>query len=244
MAYLDWLKPDPALAEVQEAIQAALPSVWEQTGDDWYTCVPPPGYDPEPAIVEAIRTFDPGAIIIWRLQTWKAPGRRLPVQVVHVGIARYSAVPTFERRHLQVQMPAEPEHPVPNLLDTFFEGPPVGPNGPAAYDPLDWAAVARAREKVGRLNVEEFDRRIEARKTREALIREAWQEELDYIKQDVEPRILRTLDEKVGDYDWEQLKHLYRVGLRKAKGRKPFVHLRGVALPGHPDAGSHPAKGA
>jgi hypothetical protein len=233
MSYLDWLKPDPdRLAAAQEGVQWAASQVWEPTSDQWYTCVPPPGYELDPAVVEAIQTFDPGAIFIWRIQMWNAPGRRRPVQVVHVGIARYAPVPTWSRRHLQVQMPQDAEHEVPTLLDTFFEGEPVGPGGPPAYVPLDWTAHATARESFSRLKVEEFDRRIEARRAREAAAHAAWVDELEYRKADVEPRILRTLDEKVGEYDWKQLEELYRYGPRKAKDRKPFVHLRGVAPPG------------
>lgn len=236
MGYADWLKPDPdRMAEAQEAVSWAAAQVWEPTTDHWYTCVPPPGYGADHAVTAAIRTFDPGAIPIWRIQMWHAPGRRLPVQVVHVGIARYLPIPTHERhRHLQVQMPQDADHEIPNFLDTFFEGEQVGPGGPMAYVPWNWDAHATARSEFDRLKVEEFDRLIEARKAREAKIRADWQEEMEYRRRDVEPRILRILDEKVGEYDWKQLDELYRHGPRKAKGRKPFVHVRGVAPTGQP----------
>jgi hypothetical protein len=232
MGYRDWLAPDPdRLAEAQEAVTTAVSMVWEVVGDDWYTCVPPPGYEPNPAAVVAVQAFDPGAIPIWRIQLWKAPGRRHLVQVVHAGIARYLPIPQLGRLHLQVQMPTEAEHPAPNKLATFFEGMPVGPNGPGEYIPWSWEAYEIARRDFDRMTVGEFDRLMDARREREAKARADWEEELEYRKRDVEPRILRTLDEKVGDYDWKQLAELYRVGLRKAKGRKPFVHLPGSRTP-------------
>lgn len=244
MGYREWLAPDPErMAEAQADISTAFSMVWEIVGDDWYTCVPPPGFEPDQAAVEAVQAFDPGAIPIWRIQRWKTPGRRHPIQFVHAGIARYSPIPrTDGRRHLQVQMPAEAEHEVPTILATFFEGPPVGPNGPGAYIAWGWQAYETARRDFDRLTVTEFDRLIDARKAREAEAREKHEEELAYRKAQIEPWILKRMDERIGEYDWKQYEELLKAGARRVKGRKPFVHLRGVAPAGNPHVGSHPAK--
>jgi hypothetical protein len=241
MSYLDWLKSDEA-AEAAEAFDAAYSMVWEVVGDDWYTCVPPSGYEPNPAAIEAVQVFDPGAIPIWRIQMWAVPGRRRTMPYVHAGIARHIPVTQNWHAHLQVQMPAEAEHPAPNVLATFFEGEPIAPNGPGAYIPWDWEAYEIARRDFDRMTVAEFDRLIEARKQREAEARAEWEDDLAYRKRQVEPFILKVLEEKVSDYDWKQYAHLYRAGRRKVRGPKPFVHVRGVAPAGSPVVGSHPAK--
>ncbi len=242
MSYRDWLTPDPDLAEAQEAVATAFSMVWEIVGDDWYTCVPPPGYEPEQSAVAAVQAFDPGAIPIWRIQLWKAPGRRHLLQVVHAGIARYSPIPRGERMHLQVQMPVEAEHPAPNILATFFEGLPVGPNGPGEYIPWAWEAYEIARRDFDRLTVTEFDRLMDARKSREAEAKAKHEAELAYRKAQIEPWILKTWENKIGDYDWKQYAELLKAGRRRVRGPKPFVHLRGVAPAGHSLVGSHPAK--
>jgi hypothetical protein len=241
MSYLDWLKSD-AFAEAQDSISSAVSMVWEIVGDDWYTCVPPPGYEPLQPAVEAVQTFDPGAIPIWRVQLWRAPGRRDLIPFVHAGIARSLPIALGYRKHLQVQMPAEAGHPAPNVLAMFFEGRPIGPNGPGEYIPWDWEAYEWCRRDFDRLTVAEFDRRIEARKAREAEAKAKHQEELEYRKAQIEPWILRKMEADIGDPDWKQYQHLLAAGARRVKGRKPFVQLPGVALPGKSTAGSHPAK--
>lgn len=241
MSYRDWLCSDQA-AEAQEDIASAFSQVWEIVGDDWYTCVPPPGFEPNQAAVAAVQAFDPGAIPIWRIQRWRVPGRRHPLSFVHAGIARYLPIPLGERPHLQVQMPLQAEHLAPNVLAMFFEGVPVGPNGPGEYIPWDWEAYEWTRRDFDKVNVVEYDRRIDARKVREADAKTEHYENLEYRKAQIEPWILRTMDEKVGEPDWNAYKHLLAAGRRRVKGRKPFVHLQGVAPAGQPHAGSHPAK--
>ncbi len=74
---------------LKERPRPALPEPWACIGEDVYTCVPPPGHDPDPQVVAAVREFDPGAIPIWRIQRWRVPGAAEPVTIVHAGIARY-----------------------------------------------------------------------------------------------------------------------------------------------------------
>ncbi len=216
MAWSDWLAVQ---MDLKHARAEAIPSAWERIGDDHYTCVPPVGYEPDPAVTSALHEFDPGAIPIWRLQRWKAPGSVNPRVIVHVGIARYYPDPKYERNAFHVDMPQDTTHPQPNYLDRFFEGDPIGFNAPGEYQRWDWAVVAYCRRKWEgqRMTVRHFDKKIEDRKEREALIRANWQTELAYIRSWIEPWILQKMESAIGAGDWEDYESLMAYGAGRAR---------------------------
>ena len=67
------------------------------------------------------------------------------------------------------------------------------------------------------MTVRHFDKAIEDRKEREALIRANWQEELAYIKSWIEPWILKKMEDSVSDGDWESYEQLMAYGAGKAR---------------------------
>lgn len=218
MGWSDWIK---AHEDARQAVVESLPKAWERLeGDeDRYTCVPPLGHEVDPAIVAALHEQDPGAIILWRIQRWMAPGHPRPVLHVHVGIGRYNPVARFVRRAFYVLMPQRPTHPAPNVLDHFFEGDQVGLGGPLETLPFDWAAFAycRRRWEKERLTTDRFDRLVRIRHEREAKMRAAHQAELEYVKSWIEPWILKRLEEKASDGDWDEYLRLMAHGVKRAR---------------------------
>ncbi len=208
--------------------------MWRILGDDRYTCVAPPGFEKDPAVTAAIREFDPGMIPFWRLQRWAIDGvERL---VVHHGIARYYPFPRHLRRHVHFDMPAIHTHDVPNFLDAIFEDQTAESyyrGGPGAYVPWDWRIYYWCRRQFDRLTVEAYDRLIEQRRAREAAIRKAWAEWIEYRKRQLEPYLLRQA-ERISEAEWEQLQQRQhrnairrRLGLAPERLRtRPSVHIR------------------
>lgn len=203
--------------------------------EDRYTCVPPPGFEKDPAVTAAIREFDPGVIPFWRLQRWDHSGEELVV--VHHGLARYYPYPRHLRRHIHFEMPALPDHEVPNFLDAVFEDQndlQYLRGGPGGYIPWDWRVYQWCRKQFDALTAKAFDEIIERRKAREAAIRKAHFEEIEYRKKQIEPYLLRQA-ERLSDSDWAQLRAAQhandvkrKLGLRPDSLRAPkaFVQVR------------------
>lgn len=203
-----------------------MPINWRLVGDDRYTCVPPTGYEIDPAVTRAIHEFDLGVIPFWRVQIWEADGR--PRQVVHHGIARYYPWPRNLRRHIHFDMPAGAPGPVPNFLDavledqttlTYMQG------GPGGYVPWDWALYAWCRAKYETLTVRVFMARHRRRLAREEAIRKAHEEEIEYRRKQLEPYLMRQF-ERLTPQDWAQLRERqHRLEVAKRLGRRPNVPL-------------------
>lgn len=237
MSWLDLVAKRP------KATLPRLPQAWEIAGEDTYSCIPPPGYEPDPAVLAALHEFDPEAILAWRITPWLAPGIDHVVNVIHVGIMRYMPSPLYLRRHFQVLMPTDAQHPTPNFLDVFFAGEQIAFPGPKAYVPFDWECFTWCRKEYARLTLQQFDEdteRIQAEKKRR---HDAWKEELEYRKKQLEPYLLRKA-ETISEADWERYQAAQRVGVRRAGLRqpKPFIHVRGVAPSALSDSGSPPPK--
>lgn len=183
---------------------------WRLLGDDRYTCVPPPGYEKDPAVTAAIHTFDPGVIPFWRIQLWDHDGRI--ERVVHHGIARHYPYPRHLRRHIPFDMPAVPGTEVPNFLDAVLEDQSTMQylrGGPGGYVPWDWALYAWCRRKFEVITIRAYMKRHERRMAREAAIRRSWEEDLEYRKKQIEPYLLRQA-ERVSPSEWAQLQHRQR----------------------------------
>ena len=217
-------------------------SGWRIVGDDIYTCVPPPGYEIDPAVLRAIHEFDPGVIPIWRLQVWIRPNSEDREVYAHCGISRYFPFPRYVRRQFYVHMPARAEHPTPNFLDAIFEDQRCATylsGGPGAFLPWDWATYAWCREKFTALTAQKFDQLMEAKRDREAKMRKDWQEEIAYRKKQIEPYLLRKA-EQLSDSDWEAYLGLMADRERRRRrgekpeainGKKPFADLGSARSP-------------
>jgi hypothetical protein len=229
MSYRDWLK----VVDEQKAARAEmLPQVWEQAGEDHYTCVAPANFPADPAVTAALHEFDPGAIIMWRVQQWKVPGHAALRTIAHVGIGRCYPDPRYARAGFFVEMPQGAKHPAPNYLDRFFEGDPIAPNGPGEVLPWDWGALAFCTRKWlrERLTVERFDAAIVRRKAREAKMRADHQAQIEYVKSWIEPWILRKIESSVSDGDWAEYQRLMAYGARRARKTGAWSPARGSRI--------------
>lgn len=201
-----------------------------QLGEDRYTCIAPPGFEKDPAVVAAVREFDPGLIPIWRIQVWRYPWSPEPVRVVHHGIARHYPVPRLVKRELRVEMPADADFPAPNFLDAMFEDTDTiqyRMGGPGLYIPWGWNVYYWCRWQFDRITTEKWEAAVDRRKVRAAKLRAAWQEEIDYRRRQVEPWILKKL-EGVTDADWQAYMALAWGKPGTARGlreKKAFVDL-------------------
>lgn len=179
---------------------------FRQVGHDRYTCVPPAGFDKDPAVTAAIREFDPGMIPIWRIQLWHSPWSKVPERVVHHGIGRYYPIPRLMKRELQIEMPADADFPAPNFLDAILEDSDTimfRMGGPGLYIPWGWNVYYWCRWQFDRITTEKWEAAIDRRKARSAALSRQWQEEIDYRRKQIEPWILKRL-ESVSDADWEE----------------------------------------
>lgn len=164
---------------------------------DHYTCVPPPGFEIDPAVTEAIREFDPGILPMWRVQLWRFPDG-YECRVVHHAIARYFPLPRYLRRKFHVEMPMDARHPTPNVLDAVLEYDETlqfKRGGPGDYVPWDWSLYRWCRFQYDKTTVEAWIKRHERRMARIAKEQADHQEELAYRKKQIEP----WLEKKLGD---------------------------------------------
>jgi hypothetical protein len=207
---------------------------WRVAGDDLYTCVAPPGFEKDPAVTEAIRSFDPAIIPAWRIQLWHAPESDATLRVVHHGIMRHYPYPRWLRRRFHVELPQCWEAPEPNFLDVFFEDDhTTNYVGPSAYIPWDWQVYRYCRAQYVLLTTQTYMKRMEARRKRIAEERAKHQEELAYRRQHFEKTAAPIL-EKLTPQDWAEYEELRRTRGRSA--RRVSVAMGGAAVrfPGPP----------
>jgi hypothetical protein len=209
---------------------------WRLVGEDQYTCVPPVGYEKDPAVTAAIHTFDPGVIPIWRIQNWIAPGEEAPKQYVHHGFSRYYPHPRRLRRGFVCPVPAGHRGETPNFLDFILEDQETldfRRGGPGGFVPWDWATYTWARRQFDRISVALWLKALEIRKERDAKIRAAHEEELAYRKAQIEPYLIRKM-EGASTPEWEKYQALMhardvarKMGrpLPSIRERKPFVEV-------------------
>lgn len=197
-----------------------------QVGEDLYSCVAPPGFEKDPAVTRAIQEFDPGALPIWRIQRWAFPGADSVHLVVHHGIGRYYPFPRQLRRRFYVRMPVGAEYPAPNFLDAIFEdteSPSYRMGGPGEYMPWDWSVYRWCRRQFDRITKEKYLELIERHRERMEEFRRKFEEEVEYRKKQIEPWILKQLDERVADQDWAALLAFHAENQsRRARGLDPI----------------------
>ena len=218
-------------------------SGWRIVGDDVYTCVPPPGYEIDPAVLAAIHEFDLGVIPIWRIQVWIRPNSEERETSVHCGISRHFPHPRYVRKQFHVTMPARVEHPVPNFLDAIFEDQQCAQylfeGGPGHFIPWDWSTYYWCRAKYVELTTKKFDELMEAKRVRQEKMRKDWLDEIEYRKKQIEPFLTKKASE-LSDADWDAYLGLMaeraaqrRQGLKPGpiNGKKPFVDLSSSRSP-------------
>ena len=200
---------------------------WRAAGDDVYTCVPPPGYEKDPAITAAIREFDPQIIPGWRIQLWHPPDEMSVLRVVRHQIFRHYPSPRQLRARFHVELPQGWEGPEPNFLDAVFEDPmPTNFVGPPAYLAWDWKAYRWCRTQYVLLTAQKYRQRVEAHRARLAEARRKHQEAFEYIRRDVERRALPRLA-KITPEDWKEYEQLRQTG----RPRRPMIVVPGDGSP-------------
>lgn len=221
--------------------------MFRQIGEDKYTCVAPAGFEKDPAVTRAIQSFDPGLIPIWRLQRWKFPGEDKETLVVHHGIGRFYPYPRHIRRPFHVTMPTGAEHPAPNFLDAVFEDTDsltFKMGGPGVYMPWDWSTYYFCRREFDRITAEKYLLLIEAHRERMETERRKFEEEVEYRKKQIEPWILKKLEDEVSEADWWELLRFHAENQRRRtngvapirrKAPQPYVILEGPGRSPRPD---------
>ena len=207
---------------------------WRAAGDDVYSCVAPPGYEKDPAVTEAIRSFDPLMIPAWRVQLWHPPEKDDVVRVVHHGIMRHYPDPRFLRQRFHVELPQGWEGPEPNFLDVFFEDPrKTNFVGPAAYMPWDWSVYRYCRGQYVFLTTKIYQERVERHRKRDTEEREKHQAELGYRRRHFE-KTANPILEKLTPSDWAEYQELQRT--RGVSARRRSVAIGGARFVGTPPA--------
>lgn len=204
-----------------------MPSAgWTWVGER-ISAVAPAGYEADASVTEAIHSFDPGVIPIWRISAYVPPGRTSPQTFVHHGIGRHFPYQRRVRRHFQCDMPLNATFGVPNFLDCIFEDTNSAAyirGGPGDFWPWDWGVYYWARWHFERITAAAWVKRMEKRRAREAKARKDWEDDLEYRKRQLEPWIQKQL-EKLSDADWDRYRAFMRERDRAIReGRTPPSH--------------------
>lgn len=160
MSWLEALrKKQAAKKAVRERVEAANALRWDYVdrAPGWldkgqtFSTVFPPGLEPDPAIVAAIRQFCPDYVPLWSRWVFSAPydASHAGEEVVfgrHV-IARFIEGPTVTKHDFPGLAPG-----VANYMEKLLCGASekAGETDlPGAFVPLDWAMVERLRQEYG-----------------------------------------------------------------------------------------------
>ena len=191
------------------------------------SAVAPPGFEADPAVTAAIRSFDPGVIPVWRISVYVPPGQTQPRQFVHHGIGRHYPFFKHLRKPFQVAMPAGADFPEPNFLDAIFEdvySPGYLMSGPGDFMPWSWDTYYWCREKFERITIAAYMKRIEKRQEREQKLHDDWVADMEYTKAQVEPWVLKKM-EGLTAADWRKYaQHMREREQAIREGRRPPSH--------------------
>jgi hypothetical protein len=173
---------------------------WRRCGQPVYTCVEPAaGPHVDPAVLRAIREFDPEAVPIWQLQAFLPPGKSGldgVVRVAHVGIARHVQDPRGSASLFRVE--TLPGQTAPNILDFIWmdNAQTMKDGRPAKVLPFDWSLYQYCLSKFNaNTNPLELTKKwldwqdAEAEKEEQQL-----RDELDYRQKHADKNIARILN--------------------------------------------------
>jgi len=224
-----WVGKQPGFMSAQQA----PPNVslgWRVLPYETYSCIEPPAGPSVTAEDDAqIREFDPDIIWCWRKQCYVSLDDPNQVQMsTHLCAARYEERPgRFGRRRMfHVEMPDDPSHPEPNVLDYVFEYVNMKDGGPGRHiAPQRIRHILRAKYvsdlvDAGRA-LGEADRVSSEKRAAEA---EATWAEMEYRKEALR-RNLQPIIDRLAPSDWAEYHHRLKPA---ARGRK-----REYAFTGH-----------
>lgn len=179
---------------------------WRVLGDrPHFTCVYPPGCQPAPDVVAAIKEICPDLIPVWMSERYLPPESMTPITLGWHVFARHVWNPRGLHAQFGILMPADWQGPAPNMFEIPLQGEP-GPDGqPPAYEPLDWRTVSMLRKRYQPrgstdliLKAQAANRERRAREKRRLL------QEAAYQRKDVMGWIQRRIDTWDAD-DWREL---------------------------------------
>jgi hypothetical protein len=203
---------------------AAASAYWRMLDrEDFYTCVPDVMYLPDPVAVAAIHEFDPGMIPMLRKVLWLRPGGVEPFLSVHHVLARYVPDRRGAGAGFRVEMPLEPTHEAPNVIECVLKAPSPdeADGGPPAYRPFDMSVYHElvaddfSRRRTWK---EWYDARVQAAAERKSKDEASREREGEYRQ--------RHLDALASDVA-EQYTYADYLALRaeRRRRRKVFVDL-------------------
>lgn len=136
--------------------------------DDFYSCIYPAEYAPDPAALAYLRAFHPDVIPIVRRQLWMPPNSREVVTVVHWAFGRYVWHPSYALIPFHVEMPTDANFMTPNFIDFVWEDKDPREDGPGGYLPFDMRLARCCREAYDdgfdKFKIDEVLRRHKERK--------------------------------------------------------------------------------
>lgn len=199
---------------------------WRDLGME-FSCIPDPMYPWDPAVVKAIREFDPTFIPVWIRWVFMKPldeaGSYQTVVYGRHALGRVVKNPHGTLEPFPVEMPSMPCQGIwfsrPNMIERFWMGPQQG-ELPGCYLPFDWSLWKFCRESYLETSAKKLkELTVDATKDTKERREAATQDELAYRSRDLEKFVQKKLDQ-VSEVDIKE--HL--LGDR-VKSAKPFVDL-------------------
>jgi hypothetical protein len=191
---------------------------WRVLGEKpHFSCVYPPGRQPAPEVVAAIREICPDIIPVWMSEVYLPPDSATPVLCGWHVLARHSWNPKGPHAQFGTLMPPDWSGPAPNLMEIPIQGSP-GPNGePPPYEPLDWRTVAMLRKRyAAKSSTELIMKVLEENKARRARAQRHLMQEEMYQRRDVQ----RWIRKRMALWDASDWRQLYAQG----KETRPHAH--------------------
>lgn len=210
-------------------------------GRPFYTCVPPVDRGVDPAVLRMAREICPDLVPIWRKQVYQRPRSAQTFVATHLCLGRFVRDPRGKVRVPYVEMPPNPTHPMPNVIEKVLEDKDhetvLHHGGPGPYEPLTMQTYRELRKRDELRDNRpqwEIDQENEAKRQEIQARRLAQkQAELDYIRRDIDRFVQKQLDapgDTVAAFkQWKRLRAFQQMRRRRLLGSvKPMVHVQGV----------------
>lgn len=179
---------------------------WRVLGEKpHFSCVYPPGREPAPEVVAAVKEICPDIIPVWMSERYLPPDSNTPVTLGWHVLARHAWNPRGPHVQFGIHLPAGWVGPPPNIFEIPIQGEPVD-GQPPPYEPFNWRTVAMLRRRYAAKNSTEMILRVQAdNRRRRALAKRRFMQEEAYKRRDMNRWIARRIEQWDVD-DWKQLR--------------------------------------
>lgn len=174
----------------------------------------PPGFEPDPGVIRALRQEYPDLVPIWLNWIFKTPidesGGRQEVCFGRWAMARVVDVPCSDYPPLKItNRPQVGAPPQPHLLEAIFQRPrpknQAASDLPGGYVPMDWAVYHWVRETYGAKSTKEIKAaKVDAPRAQQQAASEAAALLEQYIQADLDafskPRL-----EAISEVEWKEI---------------------------------------